>query len=295
MTFKIRNAAAGTGKARRATEDGEAPDRPLVVVDVGCRWGFAEKFVGPDRLFEVYGFDPDEQECARLRERYANQAVNLVPMGLAGTAGQRTLHLTQEPACSSLLPPDPALTERYPALACARQVSTMEVETTTLDVWAEQQGVHAADYIKIDTQGTELEILKGGRRLVQTARCLEVEVEFNPIYRGQALFAELDLYLRSQGFVLWKLSNQVHYSSDGAPALLGAEDAVFYDDAQRVSRPVFGGQLYWANAHYVNQSVLDPQHLPADQMARDITLFETLGMPDVVIATRQYLSNGGVE
>jgi hypothetical protein len=30
-------------------------------------------------------------------------------------------------------------------------------------------------------------------------------------------------------------------------------------------------------------------------MARDITLFETLGMPDVVIATRQYLSNGGVE
>jgi hypothetical protein len=103
------------------------------------------------------------------------------------------------------------------------------------------------------------------------------------------------LYLRSQGFVLWKLSNQVHYSSDGAPALLGAEDAVFYDDAQRVSRPVFGGQLYWANAHYVNQSVLDPQHLPADQMARDITLFETLGMPDVVIATRQYLSNGGVE
>ena len=295
MTFQISRDAAGTGNARRAKQAGGTPDRPLVVVDVGCRWGFAEKFVGPDRRFQVYGFDPDEQECARLRELYANQAVTLVPIGLAGTAGPRTLHLTQEPACSSLLPPDPALTERYPALACARQVSTLEVATTTLDSWAEQHGVHAADYIKVDTQGTELEILKGGRRLVKTARCLEVEVEFNPIYRGQALFAEVDLYLRSQGFVLWKLSNQVHYSSDGAPALLGAEDAVFYDDAQRVSRPVFGGQLYWANAHYVNQSVLDPQHLPADERARDITLFETLGMPDVVIATRQYLSKGGVE
>lgn len=295
MTFQIRRNAAGTGNARRATQAGGTPDRPLVVVDVGCRWGFAEKFVGPGQLFQVYGFDPDEQECARLRERYANQAVTLVPTGLAGTAGQRTLHLTQEPACSSLLPPDPALTERYPALSCARQVSTVQVVTTTLDAWADQHQVGLADYVKVDTQGTELEILKGGRRLLQTARCLEVEVEFNPIYLGQPLFAEVDLYLRSQGFVLWKLSNQVHYSSNGEPALLSTEDAVFYDDAHRVSRPVFGGQLYWANAHYVNQSVLDPQHLPADQRARDIALFETLGMPDVVIATRQHLSNGGVE
>ena len=293
MTFLIRAAAVNAGTEAPWVGAFDAPERQLVAVDIGCRWGFAEKFVGSNRLFQVYWFDPDEAECLRLRQRYAGENVTLVPMGLAGVAGRRTLYVTKEPACSSLLMPEPGLTEHYPALDCARLVSTVEVATSTLDAWADQHGVRVADYIKVDTQGTELEILKGGRRLLQTARCLEVEVEFNPIYQGQDLFAQVDTFLRSQGFVLWKLGNQVHYSSDGTPELLATEDFVYYDDAHRVPHPVFGGQLYWANAQYVNQSVLHPGRLSAAQRARDITLFETLGMPDVVKATRQHLSLTG--
>jgi FkbM family methyltransferase len=260
----------------------EEQDRQLVVVDIGCRWGFAEKFIADKGLFRVYGFDPDIEECRRLSRRYEQDTVSIVPVALAGTAGNRTLFITQEPACSSLLPPDPNLTENYPALHCAQHVSSIEVETTTLDNWAAENTVHVVDYIKVDTQGTELEILKGGINVLRNVRCLEVEVEFNPIYLGQPVFSDVDRFLRDQGFVLWKLTNQVHYSRDGSPEESLGEDTIFYDEKHQVRHPIFGGQLYWANAHYIKKSVIDVQQKSVFQKLRDISLFQALGMPDVV-------------
>jgi FkbM family methyltransferase len=262
-------------------QDNEAT-RKLVVLDIGCRWGFAEKFTQNKDAFRVYGFDPDVAECARLALRYEGLDVCLVPLGLAGQSGKRTLYITHEPACSSLLRPDPYLTDNYPALACARLVSTTEVDTTTLDAWAEQSQVGTIDYIKLDTQGTELEILQGGIAALKSVRCIEVEVEFNPIYLEQAIFSEVDLFLRAQGFVLWKLTNHVHYSSKGNPESPLSEDSVFYDDRQQVKHASFGGQLYWANAHYVKKDVLDLVSTSEFQRLRDVQLFDTLGMPDVV-------------
>lgn len=257
-------------------------DRELVIVDVGCRWGFAEKFTRSRGCFRIYGFDPDIEECQRLNILYEGGAVSIVPVGLAGTPGKRTLYITQEPACSSLLKPDPELTENYPALHCARHISSIEVETTTLDDWARENGVQVIDHVKVDTQGTELEILKGGVNVLKKVRSLEVEVEFNPIYQGQPIFSDVDLFLRSEGFVLWKLTNQVHYSRDGSTDEPLGEDIICYDEKHLLRHPLFGGQLYWANAHYVRKSVLDAGENSEHQKLRDIILFQTLGMPDVV-------------
>jgi FkbM family methyltransferase len=257
-------------------------DRKLVVVDIGCRWGFAEKFTKGKGYFRVYGFDPDIEECQRLKSLYKSDAVSIVPLGLAGTAGKRTLYVTQEPACSSLLMPDSELTENYPALHCARHVSTIEVETVTLDDWARDNGVQFIDYIKVDTQGTELEILKGGINALKNIRSIEVEVEFNPIYLGQPIFSEVDLFLRGEGFVLWKLTNQVHYSKGGATNETLGEDVIYYDEKHRIQHNIFGGQLYWANAHYVKKNVLDADENAEAQKLRDSVLFQALGMPDVV-------------
>jgi len=257
-------------------------DRKLVVVDIGCRWGFAEKFTKNSSYFHVYGFDPDLEECKRLSSRYEGAAVSVVPLGLAGTAGKRTLHITQEPACSSLLMPDPELTDNYPALHCARHVSSIEVDTVTLDDWARDNGVKFIDHIKVDTQGTELEILKGGINALKNVRSLEIEVEFNPIYLGQPIFSEVDLFLRGEGFVLWKLTNQVHYSKGGGTDEPVGEDVICYDNNHQVQHKLFGGQLYWANAHYVRQNILGAEETSEAQKIRDIVLFQALGMPDVV-------------
>ncbi len=186
------------------------------------------------------------------------------------------------PACSSLLMPDPKLTENFPGLHCARHISSVEIETVTLDAWARENNVQAIDYIKIDTQGTELEILKGGINALRNVRALEVEVEFNPIYLGQPIFSDVDTFLRSEGFVLWKLTNQVHYSKGGSADEPLGEDVIYYDGKHQVRHKLFGGQLYWANAQYVRKGVLDKDEDSAVQRSRDNALFQALDMPDVV-------------
>ncbi|MBF0391881.1 MAG: FkbM family methyltransferase [Alphaproteobacteria bacterium] len=260
-----------------------ARDDPLVVVDVGCRWGFAERFTGG--AFRVFGFDPDHEECERLRARHADApagTIHVEAVALARRAGPRRLYMTREPACGSLLEPDPDLTAAYPALDCARHVASLEIEAVTLAGWARDNGIGRIDHIKLDTQGTELEILEGAGDLLAGLRCVEIEVEFNPIYRDQPLFADIDRFLRRRGFVLWKLSNLVHYSRDGAATGALDENAVCYDDAHRFVHPTHGGQLYWADARFIKKDVLAPRPIGDPQRLRDETLFSALGMADVV-------------
>ena len=146
----------------------------FIVLDVGCRWGFADKFLdGIDDIL-IYGFDPDIEECKRLERKYKNSNITLVPIALSDRAEIKKLYITNEPACSSLYQPNKHLTKNYPALDCAREVSQVEITTSTLNKWAKELGISSIDYIKIDTQGSELDILKGATNVLSGVRFLEV-------------------------------------------------------------------------------------------------------------------------
>ncbi|EGG98442.1 methyltransferase2C FkbM family domain protein [gamma proteobacterium IMCC2047] len=218
------------------------------------------------------------EECKRLEELYDNDNIQLVPVGLSDKPGKKILYLTNEPACSSLYKPNENLTKNYPALDCAREVSQVEVEVSTLDVWAKDVGVDYIDYIKIDTQGAELNILKGASEILPSVRFLEVEVEFNPIYDGQPIFSEVDLFLRGYGFVLWKLSNLVHYSKNDESEIIMSNDSINYDH-HRLEYKTRGGQIYWADAFYVRKEIIDTVYdeKSIEQIKRDAEIAHRLG------------------
>lgn len=266
---------------KESTSCHQPNDCDLVVVDVGCRWGFADQFIQCLDNFRLYGFDPDKEECERLDKLYASDRIKLVPFGLADHIGSARLFLTKEPACSSLYEPDPQLTDNYSALDCARKTGETEIEVTTLDQWSDDSGVKYIDYIKIDTQGSELLVLNGARHALDNVRALNVEVEFNPIYQGQPLFADVDNFLRQQGFVLWKLTNFVHYGLNGESSIEVGEDRIHYDQNSQIIQK-HGGQLFWADAHYVRAEIAQSIYATKQQMLRDITLFKCLNHLDLV-------------
>lgn len=62
------------------------------------------------------------------------------------------------------------------------------------------------DFIKVDTQGSELFILQGATHALRAgAFGVEVEVEFAEMYEGQPLYADVDKFLRPIGFELFDL------------------------------------------------------------------------------------------
>lgn len=221
----------------------------MSIVDVGARWGASQAWFRLKPLAKLYGFEPDPVECARLNQRAEPGQEEFVPLALGRENGTGTLHVTREPACSSLYPPSPAMLARFPSLrAVMTQVESLEVPLSTLETWARRACVERVDFIKLDTQGADLDILRGAGSLLDDCLGVEAEVMFDQLYVGQPLFADVDAYLRSKGFTLWRLDSLAHYTDNPSDRLMH-QAAVHYEH-RTVHHQAGDGRLVWGNAIY---------------------------------------------
>jgi FkbM family methyltransferase len=267
-----------------------APGDPITVIDVGARWGISDRWRSLEPDVRVYGFDPDADECRRLNDQAAaegDRIVTYVPLALGPRAGRATLHVTAEPACSSLYPPIGVLTDHVSDLECAAEVGTVEVDLVTLDGWCRDNGVERVDMIKLDTQGSELGVLEGARGALRRCQLLEIEVELNPIYSGQPLFGDVDAFLRPLGFALWKLDNLVHYTRGSAGDREPVVMTTFFD-SKPTTVPNPGGQLYWAHAYYARAEhcLASDGHLELEDARRAAAVAEAMGLHDLSTTIR---------
>jgi FkbM family methyltransferase len=176
---------------------------PLCIVDVGARGGIQQHWRGLREHSIFVGFEPDRTECARLvanalpNERYIDQALH-------ARSTRATLHCCVRPTCSSLYAPNlPMLEDIYGDAESFRVVRTEPLECTSLDNLLREGVCAAPSFIKLDTQGSELDILIGAsERGLDTVIGIETEVEFLPLYQNQPLFTDVDLFLRGAGFEL---------------------------------------------------------------------------------------------
>ena len=83
-------------------------------------------------------------------------------------------------------------------------VATETITTRTLDDAAEAlQG--NVGLLKIDVQGAELEVLKGGEKTLARTEFVWIEVSFKPLYQGSALFDDIQAHMQKKGFILFNL------------------------------------------------------------------------------------------
>lgn len=150
---------------------------------------------------EILGFEPIAEECARLN-RTARPGCRYLPHAV-GDGQRHVFRQCNAPMTSSLFEPDRDLLCMFHGLdELTRVVSREPVQTVRLDDVPEAAGT---DYLKLDVQGAELMVLQGAVRTLRDVLVLHTEVEFIPMYRDQPLFAEVDAFLRSQGFLLHRL------------------------------------------------------------------------------------------
>lgn len=184
---------------------------PVVLIDAGARGGAGElKRLAP--WVHAYGFEPHPasfQELPLAEGPYARQ--EYLPLALGAKAGRQTLHLTRHPSYSSFLEVDWAVHRRHLQLmplyehwkVMLEPVGRVEVEVETLDQAAEKQSIRHIGLLKLDTQGTELDILRGAGKLLEEKRIslVKCEVSFIPFYKGQCLFEDVSRFLKGHGYV----------------------------------------------------------------------------------------------
>jgi FkbM family methyltransferase len=177
------------------------------IVDIGALWlGEGAQVYSPllrARHASVVGFEPIAEECESLNQRFGPPHLYLPYAVADGT--KRLFHHCNFPMTSSLYEPDLAWMNHFHDLARYCQVtSVQELETVRLD---DVKEAHGADYLKIDVQGAELDVLRSATAVLQGAAVVQTEVEFVPIYRRQPLFADVDHFLREQGFMFHRFVN----------------------------------------------------------------------------------------
>lgn len=179
--------------------------RPPVFVDIGARDGLSQTWDLLARLGQItaIGFEPDEDHCGFLTER--DPHVTYIRAALADRTGELPFYLTRMPGCSSLRQPNQELLGDYPASVIFDLVGTTSISVTTLDTMIEQQAVPVPDFLKLDTQGFEFEILSGAVRCLDSVSAIELEAQFKPMYKGQALLADIKDFLEGHGFILRSL------------------------------------------------------------------------------------------
>lgn len=177
----------------------------LVYFDIGARDGLASSWHGLVRLglIRAYGFDPAADHLADLASRDVH--TRYLPFALGETNGRQRLVHTFMPGCSSFLEPNLELLRDYPAHKIFEVVGESEVEVRTLDHLVARGLVPKPHLLKLDTQGSELPILRGAVETLPHVVCIELEVQLKPMYRGQALFPEVKEFLDGHGFILRQL------------------------------------------------------------------------------------------
>ena len=78
---------------------------------------------------------------------------------------------------------------------------------TTLDDLQAQRGFPAPDFIKLDVQGYELEVLKGAVRALASAEAVQMEINLIPIYDGAPLAHDAVGYMAERGFRVYDIGD----------------------------------------------------------------------------------------
>jgi len=215
----------------------EFRDRPLGFVDVGARGGVHPVVAPLASGTAVLGFEPDPTAFAELATapRAPWARLEFETVGLAEAPGRGQLNLLSAPTNQSLREPDPRFTRRY-VMPKWRVVGQTEIELDTLDsVLARPSRASEpwwGELIKLDTQGTEYEILAGARAtLAERTVAVVCEAEFFPVYRGQKLFSDVELLLRGLGFSFYGFGDAAHRSRRTVADAVAQRERLFWADA----------------------------------------------------------------
>jgi FkbM family methyltransferase len=172
---------------------------PLTVMDIGGAMGADERWNLLRDQCRFMFFEPDDRSQDGLVTGAGRDVV--VPVGLGGADGERTLYLTEGPFASSLYRPNEVVLKPFAVWPWYRPAGQASVPVKTLDgVLAERSG-WTPDFIKVDVEGADLEVLQAGEGALYASFGVQIEVSFLDRNEGAPGYGVADQWLRARGFV----------------------------------------------------------------------------------------------
>lgn len=173
-----------------------------VVLDVGANTGqsielFRRTLIKP----RIFSFEPNPALAAGLKNKYGRFHIVVETMAVGSSEGTSAFNVLENDELSSIL--EIQRNEENPfSDTPVREV--ISVPITTVDSYAERHNLACVDLLKIDTQGFDLEVLRGANKMLhrRAVDILLVEVNFVSLYKGQGSFGDIERFLAETGYGL---------------------------------------------------------------------------------------------
>jgi FkbM family methyltransferase len=201
--------------------------RPAATIDVGANvgaWSQMCRRVFPDtRILAVEPQDPLQAALRETARKLGNVTIAQTLLG-ARAAAAVPFYVYEFSGMSSVLRD-----------AEAPVVGTTSVDMVTLDELVAKTQFPPAQLMKLDVQGYELEVLRGGARTLAAVEVVLTEVSLLPLYEGAPILHEVVAFMADAGFRVYDFCSERRRPLD---------DALFQTDLLfvRSSSPMAGAK-----------------------------------------------------
>lgn len=174
------------------------------VFDVGANLGqSATRYLLEFPRSSVYCFEPAADTFAALRDNMARFGAKTFRLALSATTGRGRLAHDTHPLMYRLLRDGNA---GVPGL------ESEEVEVETVDHFCLSSAVNHISLLKIDTEGSDLDVLRGSTRMLSAKRVdlVQVEASMNSRNTRHVALEPFRQLLEPMGYFLFAIYDQVH-------------------------------------------------------------------------------------
>jgi FkbM family methyltransferase len=194
------------------------------VLDIGANDGdYARRISQILPEAQIYSFEPIPSCYQQLLEKTKALKIIAFPFALGEKEEELSINVSAHSPSSSLLGMATLHEEMFEG---SGYVKSEMIIVKRLDDIAIQLNLKKKYLVKIDVQGFEDKVIKGGIETIRHASIIIIETSFQELYKGQMLFGEIHDLLQSLGFRFGGNLSQAKFWKDGS--FLYA-DSVFFN------------------------------------------------------------------
>jgi hypothetical protein len=177
-------------------------------IDVGANDGGVSIPWLSDPNVIVYAFEPEPDVYKKLLQNSGgNPRYHCINKAVSSSEGIFDFYVSIDPSCSSLLPYTEEGLRRWlcPSQRSLGVKQIIKVEAVSLKNFMEGYQISSVDYLKVDAQGHDLDVLKSAGDRLKSVRELVFEVQTTEgfeLYKGSSKLPACLQYMKDMGFAL---------------------------------------------------------------------------------------------
>ncbi len=175
------------------------------IIDVGANEGqYAQGVFSHGYKGKIFSFEPIPSVFKKLKKKASrNENWEVFQSGVGSRESEIMMNITKNLTSSSVLTVGELSLNAQPDTQITHQE---KIEITTLDIFFSDEGkIRSNTLLKLDTQGYELEAMKGAQNLLNKIKLVQVEMSYAPVYEGGPLYRDITSFLESRGFSIYTI------------------------------------------------------------------------------------------